>query len=159
MAGRVHAIYVAPEQGAPMERVDQVRAVAGRGLVGDRYYDDEGTFVDREGCALTLIEREALLAIEREYELTLASGAHRRNVITTGIDLETLVEGRFRVGEALCVGIEPCDPCAYLERQLGREGVREALADRGGLRARILDGGTIGEGEAVRPRSDSTAPS
>ncbi|RQG99752.1 MOSC domain-containing protein [Natrarchaeobius oligotrophus] len=143
MAGRVRAIYVAADRGEPTERVERATAVADRGLEDDRYFDTDGTFGEREGCDLTLIEREALTAVEREHGISLEPGAHRRNVETADVSLESLIGRRFRVGDARCVGIERCAPCAYLERHLEIDDLREALVRRGGLRARILEGGTI----------------
>ncbi|WP_152421175.1 MOSC domain-containing protein [Natronolimnohabitans innermongolicus] len=147
--GRVRAIHVAPEQEEPMERVERAEAVAGRGLEGDRYYDADGTFSDREGSDLTLIEREALVGAEREYDIALESGVHRRNVTTEGVALNHLVGERFRVGDAVCEGTERCEPCSSLERHIEIDGVQEALVHRGGLRARILEGGSISEGATV----------
>jgi len=149
--GVVHAIHVAPAQGAPVEARRSVVAEAGRGLRGDRYFDEEGTFADRDGSDLTLIEREALAAVERDHGIDLEPGAHRRNVTTAGVALNHLVGVRFRVGDAVCVGEELCEPCAYLERHLEREGVREALVHRGGLRARVVEGRSIAVGDAVVP--------
>ncbi|WP_331236007.1 MOSC domain-containing protein [Natronorarus salvus] len=149
MSGRIVAIHVAPGQGAPVEGRDWIYAVAGRGLEGDRYFDDEGTFRERDGSDLTLIEREAIDAVEREYGIALEPGVHRRNITTRGIALNHLVGERFRVGSALCEGVELCEPCSYLERHLQTQGVREALVHRGGLRARVLEGGRIEPGEAV----------
>ena len=151
MTGRIRAIHVAPESGAPTERRERVRAVAGRGLEGDRYYDAEGTFADREGSDITLIEREALEAVERDYDIALEPGVHRRNVTTEGIALNHLVGRRFRVGDLVCEGTELCEPCSYLERHLERQGIREALVHRGGLRARILEGGDLRSGDDVEP--------
>ncbi len=149
MSGRVVAIHVAPEQSAPVEERDWVYAVAGRGLEGDRYFDDEGTFRERDGSDLTLIEREALDGVEREYGIALEPGVHRRNITTRGVALNHLVGDRFRVGRALCEGVELCEPCSYLERHLETEGVREALVHRGGLRARVLEGGRVEPEDAV----------
>ncbi|WP_254832012.1 MOSC domain-containing protein [Haloglomus salinum] len=164
--GTVRAIHVAPEQGAPVESRESVTAEAGAGLRGDRYFDAEGTFASRflgsaerlsaggeaasrDGSDLTLIEQEALDAVEADYDIALEPGVHRRNVTTEGIALNHLVGERFRVGEAVCVGTELCEPCSYLERHLEREGIREALVHRGGLRARILEGGTVAVGDTV----------
>lgn len=149
MSGRVHAIHVAPESGASVERVERAEAIARRGLRGDRYFLDEGTFADRDGSDVTLIEREALAAVERDYDVALEPGAHRRNVTTEGIGLNHLIDRRFRVGEAVCEGRELCEPCSYLERHLEREGVRKALVHRGGLRARIVEGGSIEPGDPI----------
>ncbi|ELY85084.1 MOSC domain-containing protein [Natrialba taiwanensis] len=149
MAGRIHAIHIAPERGAPMERVDRSMAVAGRGLEGDRYYRAEGTFDAREGSDLTLIERETLAAVERKYDIELEPGVHRRNVTTTGVPLNHLVGSRFRVGDAICEGTELCEPCSYLKCHIDEAGIREALVHHGGLRARILEGAPITENDRI----------
>ncbi|ADB61938.1 MOSC domain containing protein [Haloterrigena turkmenica DSM 5511] len=149
MTGRVRAIHVAPAQGKPMERVEEATAVAGRGLEGDRYFDTEGTFADRDGSDITFIEREALEAVERDYDIALEPGMHRRNVTTEGVALNHLDGERFRVGDVVCEGTERCEPCSYLERHLEAQGVREALVHRGGLRARILEDGALTAGDGI----------
>lgn len=147
--GSVDRIHVTPEQGVPPEGVESVEAVADAGLRGDRYFDAAGTFADRDGSDLTLVEAEALAAVERERDIALEPGAHRRNVTTEGVALNDFVGERLRVGDAVCVGTELCEPCAYLERHLGKAGLREALENRGGLRCRIVESGTIRVGDAV----------
>ena len=148
--GVVEYVHVAPEEGADPQRVDSADAVARRGLRGDRYFRDEGTFADRSGSDLTLIEAEALDAVEADYGIALDPGVHRRNVTTRGVALNHLVGQTFLVGAVRCRGTELCEPCSYLEQHLAAEGVREALVHRGGLRATILEGGTIEPGDRVR---------
>ncbi|MDG5758640.1 MOSC domain-containing protein [Natronococcus sp. A-GB1] len=162
--GRIHGIYVAPEQGAPTRSIETARALAGRGLEGDRYCladaetgtqpDDRagGTFADRDGSDLTLIETEALEAVERDYDIALEPGVHRRNLTTEGVALNHLDGERFSIGDVVCEGVELCEPCSYLERHLAEEGVREALIHRGGLRARILEDGILTVGDRVERR-------
>ena len=149
MTGNVRTIHIAPEQGAPMEQLEEVRAVADQGLEGDRYFDTDGTFADRDGSDLTLIEREALEGVADEYDIALEPGVHRRNVTTEGVALNHLVGERFRVGDAVCEGVELCEPCSYLERHLEKQGVREALIHRGGLRAQILEDGDVATGAPI----------
>src|SRR4051794_5688983 len=60
--GRVVAIYVTPEaEGTPLA-VTEVEAVAGKGLLGDRYFLGTGSFSDMPGTGreLTLIESEVV---------------------------------------------------------------------------------------------------
>ena len=78
--GVVNAIHVAPTAGGAVEGRDAVEAVAGRGLRGDRYFQAEGSFDDREGSDLTLIEREALDAVAADYGIDLAEPPRRRAV-------------------------------------------------------------------------------
>jgi MOSC domain-containing protein YiiM len=147
-AGRVTGLWLADERTeSPSER-DAVEAVAGQGLRGDRYFrpaDAEGP-----GVEVTLIEREALRAAERDCDLSLPAGAHRRNVVTAGVPLNHLVGQRFRVGEAVVEGTGLCEPCAHME-SLAVEGAREALIHRGGLEASIVESGDLAVGDDVSP--------
>ena len=97
-------------------------------------------------------------------ELTLPDGQRlgyaeaRRNVVTRGIDLNTLVGQRFKLGDVECVGRRLCEPCAHLE-PLTHKGVLRNLIHRGGLRADILTAGTITVGAAIeRLQPDEVNP-
>lgn len=158
-SGTVERIFVAPEAETEMEEQTDVEAVAEKGLRGDRYFSEieTGTFVtwgpDEErpdGYDLTLIEQEAVTAIEREAGIELAPGEHRRNIETSDVALNHLVGRRFRVGDAICRGDRLCEPCDYLQR-VTQDGVLQALLHRGGLRADILEDGTIRPGDAIEP--------
>ena len=143
MDGRVEAIYLAPERGAPVAPVERARAVAGSGLEGDRKFFPERSA--EPGRALTLIQQEALEAMAAETGIRLAPGASRRQVHTRGIDLNALVGKRFRVGQVECRGVELCEPCAHLE-SLTQPGVIKGLVHRGGLNADVLSDGEIAVG-------------
>jgi hypothetical protein len=156
-SGTVERIFTAPEAEAEMCEHDEVEAVAEGGLRGDRYFSgiETGTFVrwgDEEprpaGYDLTLIEQEALEAIDREADIDVAPGDHRRNLETRDAALNHLVGKRFRVGDAVCRGDRLCEPCGYLEG-LTQEGIEDALTHRGGLRADVVEGGTISPGDTI----------
>ena len=149
--GRVEAIFIAAEHGAMPEPVERVVALAGRGLEGDRNFWPGGDA--RPGRALTLIQREALDGMAEEHGITLEPGASRRQVHTSGVDLNGLVGRRFRVGEVECVGIELCEPCSHLE-SMTRPGVVKGLVHRGGLNADLLTDGEIAVGDEVRTADD-----
>jgi MOSC domain-containing protein YiiM len=144
MEGRVEGIYVTPEHGELPQPVESVRALAGRGLEGNRYFFDKAP----AGRALTLIAAEAVEAMEREHGISLEPGESRRNVVTRGIDVNELVGKRFRVGSVACEGVELCEPCADLQA-MTKPGVIKGLAHRGGLNADILSDGEISVGDAV----------
>ena len=115
-----------------MVSVDAARAVYGQGLKGDRYATAEGTF-SRPGAAgreVTLIETEALEALEREYDVALGPGDSRRNVVTREIALNHLVGRVFTIGEVTLRGVRLCEPCGHLEK-LTRKGTRGGCWRRG----------------------------
>jgi MOSC domain-containing protein YiiM len=152
--GSVVGIFVAPAASAPMEARDEIEAIAGVGLAGDRYATATGTYsghrVPDHQRAVTLIEREAIVAVRAETGLALDEIETRRNLVTVGVPLNHLVDREFDVGPVRLRGVNLSEPCAYLEREV-RDGLRVALAHRGGLRAEILAGGPIRLGDLVRP--------
>src|SRR5438132_5749871 len=149
--GTVISINLAPEAEAPMQSVNEVRAVPGQGLEGDRYFDHKGTFSkpqpDRE---LTLIEAEAIEALRSEFQVEYDLSASRRNLVTRGVPLNHLVGKEFWIGEVKARGLRLCEPCAHLQR-LSHPKVLPGLVHRGGLRAQILSEGTIKVGMIVSP--------
>jgi len=147
--GTVRHIHIAPEQGARPKSVDEDQAVTAASVRGDRCFQQERTFTEREDSELTSIESEAPAAIERDYGIDLDPGVHRRNITTEAISLDHLIDKRFRVGHGVCLGTELCEPRSYLERHFEQSGAREALVHRGGLRCRILDGGRIRVGDEI----------
>ncbi len=142
--GRVEAINIGPAEELPAA-VGRARAEAGKGLVGNRYYFDDGA---KPGRALTLIAAEALEATAAEDGIEISAAESRRNVLTRGIDVNALVGRRFRVGEVECLGVELCHPCKHLE-SMTKPGVIKGLANRGGLNADILTDGEIAVGDEV----------
>jgi MOSC domain-containing protein YiiM len=141
-AGQVEGIFIAVSRGADTESRPQVVAVPGQGVEGDRHFGP-----DKHD--LTLIEAEAIEGLAEEHGIELGPGEPRRQVVTRGVELNELVGKRFRVGEVLCEGEELCHPCRHME-SLTQPGVLKGLVNRGGLCARILEGGTIGVGDPVR---------
>ena len=143
--GTVEEIRVAAAAGVAAQSVDSVRALAGRGLEGDRHVTGDGTFPSGvPGSALTLIEAEVC----ESFTPPLGADEHRRNLVTRGIELNGLVGHEFTVGETRCRGMRLCEPCIVIDRYASRPILR-ALVHRGGLRADILDDGTIAVGDAV----------
>ena len=152
--GRVVAIHIHEERGAPARAIDGARLVPGKGIEGDTNFrqaeaDPERASPSRE---VTLIESEALEALRRDYDVTLSAADSRRNVLTENVPLNHLVGREFCVGEAVLRGLELCEPCGYLEKMTA-PGVREGLLHRGGLRARIVTGGVVRPGDPIEPRS------
>jgi hypothetical protein len=149
-AGVVEALLTAARAEEAIETHATVELCAGRGIVGDRYFDGTGTFSasEKHGQQLTLIEAEVLDAL-REDGLNLSPTDARRNVVTRGIDLNALVGREFQIGAARCIGRRLCEPCSHLQRLTGRVLLRP-MVHRGGLRADILTSGVVNVGDAIR---------
>jgi hypothetical protein len=143
--GAVESIHLAPAAGEPALAVEAARAIPGQGLEGDRHVAGTGTFPSGlPGSALTLIEAEVC----ESFTPALNADEHRRNVVTRGIELNDLVGHEFTVGEVRCRGMRLCEPCTVVDDYSDRSILRP-LVHRGGLRADIIDGGTIRVGDSV----------
>lgn len=148
--GEVAAIYIGPEPEGPMKQVESVTAVAGKGLEGDRYFQDDVPPAERDPTVeVTLIEVEGIDAARAESGIDILPEDSRRNIHTRGVRLDDLLGKGFLVGEVELEGLEPNPPCAHLQRLAGKE-LLKPMIERGGIRVRIVVGGTISEGDAVR---------
>ena len=135
----VVAIHLGESRNPDLWPVDSVRAVAGKGLEGDRYFFAAGA---QPGRALTLVEEEVV------EDVGLSPGATRRQVTTRGVRLNDLIGKRFLVGEVECYGVELCEPCSHLQK-MTRPGIIKELAHRAGINADILTDGTISVGDEI----------
>jgi hypothetical protein len=153
--GVVVSLHLAASAGEPTLAVEEVEAVPGRGLVGDRYFLATGFYSEKPGFReLTLIDLKTLEALLREHGIELAPGETRRNVVTRGVPLNDLIDRDFQVGPIVVRGMRVCEPCLHLVEVTGKQ-VLAPLVHRGGLRAQILTGGTIRVGDHIRPTTSS----
>ena len=140
--GRVESIFLARSVGILPHEVSTAVAHAGRGLEGDRYFNDP------EACDITLVESEALENLHSEFGVDLRPGESRRQLHVRDVNLAAFIGKRFRVGDVECEGEEHCEPCQHLVGLVGTQKVLKGLLHTG-LRARILTSGTIRTGDPV----------
>ena len=148
--GTVEAIYIASLAGQLPVTTVSAEAVAGRGLRGDRYFNEEGTWSQWPGGGreVTLIAAEVVETLAVNIRISAAEA--RRNVLVRDVDLNALVGREFRVGDVVFRGQRLCEPCAHLE-SLTLPGILAGLQGVGGLRADIVVGGSIHTGDLVSP--------
>ena len=150
MEPEIRAIYISPGHDFKgrhgkgrldhgIHAVDEVECVEGRGLVGDRYFDHEPDYK----AQITFFDQAVVEAIKDEFDITsLEPQQFRRNVITSSVDLNTLIGERFTIQGIEFEGAEECSPCYWMDEAV-KEGVFKALKGRGGLRARIRSSGIL----------------
>ena len=123
----------------PTVEVEEIKCVAGRGICGDRFFD----FKENYKGQITFFAREVFDALCSELHLSGKSpGATRRNVITTGTDLNSLVGKEFEVQDIKFLGMAECSPCYWMDHAFA-PGAEKFLQNRGGLRAQILTDGIL----------------
>lgn len=149
--GEVLSIHTAPAAGAAMTDLEEVAALAGRGLAGDRYAAEKGTHSKAAGPHrhVTFIESEVLESLKRDEGIALPGRLSRRNIVTRGVQLMGLVGKEFKVGGVTFRGVRLNEPCRYFQNLVKINGVVKALVHRSGLNAEVVAGGTIRVGDRM----------
>jgi len=146
MSGKVVQIFITPDEGGSMQEVNEVKAIKGRGLKGDRYAGDRSAW-SKSGrkvvSQVSLIEQEAIERTNGKF----SAAETRRNIVVSGFRLNDKVGKLFIVGGSLMKGVELCHPCRRPSKLADKEGFEEAFCGFGGLRAEILLGSIIEVGD------------
>lgn len=142
----------APAGENPILEVREAHCVAGRGLQGDRFFDQQP---DHKG-QITFFADEVYQSLCIQLGVRdQPPSVFRRNVITRGVDLNQLVGREFEIQGVRFLGTEECRPCYWMDQAFG-PGAEAALRGRGGLRARILSSGLLRAGEGIIVRAASS---
>ena len=154
--GSVVALFIVDRREAPMKKVEQLNALTGQGLEGDRYFLGTGTYSKKPepGRQVTLIKSEVLEWLRDEFDITVKPEESRRNVLTRGIEINDLVGTEFSVGPVRLRAHRLTRPCRYLENLLGQPGLYNELWDNGGISCEILSDGIIKEGDIITTSPD-----
>ncbi len=138
--------YGQPAGKAPAIEVTEAELVAGKGIVGDRFFGYKENYRGQ----ITFFSSEIFARLQSELEVS-SHGPEtlRRNVITEGIDLNTLIGQEFTLQGIRFEGVSECSPCDWLDKVFAA-GTEAALKGHGGLRARILTSGTLRVSPAPR---------
>ncbi len=123
----------------PLHEVAEIECVAGHGISGDRFYDYKENYKGQ----ITFLSSEVFEGVCRTLGADAKSpGVTRRNVITEGMDLNSLVGKTFTLQGVEFEGVCECKPCYWMDQAIA-PGAEEALQGCGGLRARILTNGKL----------------
>ena len=146
----IDSIYISPDAGSPMLRIDSVEVKNGLGLVGDRYASRKGFWQNIPNPA----------SIGRDVSITKSSDVvgsgfseseTRRNIfVSGGLRLTDLIGKSFYIGEVLFFATEECTPCKRPSDLCGKPGFARAMKEKGGIRGRAMSDGTIKVGDKFR---------
>ena len=147
MSGKIAKLLISKDTQSDMLNVNQIVLEIGKGIFGDRYYNQEGTFSNKGEIEpdrdVTLIEIEKIDALNKENDLNITAEDFRRNIVVSNCDLNSLVGKEFQIGEVVLKGLRLCEPCKYLSNKLDNEKVLSQMVHKAGLRAEIIKGGSI----------------
>jgi MOSC domain-containing protein YiiM len=140
-----------PPDDYPLLEEQRIECVAGHGIRGDRFYNYREDYAGQ----ITFFSSEIFAKLCLAFSLTNKSpGILRRNVIVSGIDLNSLIDVDFEIQGVRFRGTKHCKPCYWMDKAFA-PGAEKWLAGNGGLRAQILGDGFIEVGDARLVRSET----
>ena len=152
MSATVENIFITKTRREQPYEIEAAKLEAGKGIVGDRYHERALEFLavgdQVPANHISLISKEELAGFLEHNNTEIDYANFRRNVLVSGIDLRGLIGKQFKLGSALCQGIEDCDPCAFLAATV-HHSVLPEMKEKAGLRAIILEDGDLKIGDTI----------
>jgi MOSC domain-containing protein YiiM len=123
----------------PVHKPTSIECVENKGINGDRFFEYKENFNGQ----ITFFEIEVFEAAQEALQCFDSSPeVLRRNVLIKGVDLNSLIDQKFQIGECIFLGTVECAPCYWMDQAFA-PGMEEFLKGRGGLRAKILQSGSL----------------
>ena len=142
---KVIEIGISEKLKGKMQRANNVQAVTGKGIVNDRYFKEN----NHKKSQITLIEVENINYYNKITKTQIPSINFRRNIITSGIRLNELLNKEFYIGKVRVKAHDLCRPCKYLQELLKQNNIIKEFLHKGGLRCEILTSGKICIGDKI----------
>lgn len=118
---------------------EEIECIAGCGIKGDRFFN----FKENYQGQITFFAQEVFEEMRRALKLPGKSpAAARRNVVTEGVDLNSLIGADFEIQGIKFHGMAHCKPCYWMDQAFA-PGAEIFLQNNGGLRAQILTDGRL----------------
>ena len=150
--GTIIDILIANKAKESLFTLNEVSIVKNKGIVGDRYFNESGSFSkrlkDKHDFHVTLIEIEEIEAFNKLTGLNYENAIFRRNLVTKGLKLNNLVGKVFEINGVKLIGMRLCEPCKMLSNEIGEEFLTKMI-DKAGLRAKVLHSGDITIGDSI----------
>ena len=144
--GKVLEIGISKNKGSKILKVDDVIAIKGKGLIGDRKYKEN----NEKDKQITLIEVENINYYNKISKKNFVPTEFRRNIVTQNIKLNALVGREFFIGEVKLKGHDLCRPCKYLQNLIKQDNFIKEFLQKGGLRCEILSDGKISINDEIK---------
>ncbi len=143
---KIKAINISNLDGENTFYINQAILKKNKGIVNDRYY---GNFKNRYE-QVTFIESEKIDDFNKKIKKKLDYKDFRRNIITSGINLNKLLNKRIQINNVVFKIHELCQPCKYLQNKLEVKNLVKLLAFKSGVRAEILTSGEISINDQIK---------
>jgi len=144
--GKIKAINISNLDGENTFYVNQAILMKNKGIINDRYHENFKKNYEQ----VTLIESEKIDEFNKKIRKKIDYKDFRRNIITSGIDLNKTINKKIQINNVVFRIHELCQPCRYLQNKLGIKNLVKLLAYKGGVRAEIIKSGKISSYDKIK---------
>ena len=144
--GKIKAINISNLDGENTFYINQAILNKNKGIVNDRYYGNFKNSYEQ----VTFIESEKIDDFNKKIKKKLDYKDFRRNIITSGINLNKLLNKKIQINNVVFKIHELCQPCNYLQNKLKVKNLVKLLAFKSGVRAEILNSGEISINDHIK---------
>ena len=143
---KIKAINITNLNGESTIYVNQAILKRNKGIINDRYYENFREKYEQ----VTLIESEKISYFNNNIKNKFNYKDFRRNIITTGIDLNKMIDKKIQINNVVLKIHQLCQPCRYLQNKLNVKNLVKLLANKGGVRAEIVQSGVISTFDEIK---------
>ena len=143
---KIKAINITNLSGESTIYVNQAILERNKGIINDRYYKN----FKKKYEQVTLIESEKISNFNNNIKSKFNYKDFRRNIITTGINLNKMINKKIQINNVVFKIHELCQPCKYLQNKLEVKNLVKLLAFKSGVRAEILISGEISINDQIK---------
>ena len=143
---KIKAINITNLSGESTIYVNQAILKRNKGIINDRYYENFKEKYEQ----VTLIESEKISNFNNNIKRKFNYKDFRRNIITTGIDLNKMINKKLQINNVVLKIHQLCQPCRYLQNKLNIDNLVKLLTNKGGVRAEIVKSGVISTFDEIK---------
>ena len=143
---KIKAINITNLSGDGTVYVNQAILKRNKGIINDRYYEN----FKKKYEQVTLIESEKISYFNNKIKSKLNYKDFRRNIITTGIDLNNMINKKIQINNVVLKIHQLCQPCRYLQNKLNVDNLVKLMTNNGGVRAEIVQSGVISTFDEIK---------
>ena len=143
---KIKAINITNLSGESTIYVNQAILKRNKGIINDRYYEN----FKKKYEQVTLIESEKISYFNNNIKSKFNYKDFRRNIITTGIDLNKMINKKIQINNVVLKIHQLCQPCRYLQNKLSVDNLVKLLTNKGGVRAEIVQSGIISTFDEIK---------
>ena len=143
---KIKAINITNLSGESTIYVNQAILKRNKGIINDRYYEN----FKKKYEQVTLIESEKISNFNNNIKSKFNYKDFRRNIITTGIDLNKMINKKIQINNVILKIHQLCQPCRYLQNKLSVDNLVKLLTNKGGVRAEIVQSGIISTFDEIK---------